>query len=282
MKTKYDYVIYGATLQGVYYAQHLTKQGKSVLLTNFYGFAGGSITESLALKQIMDDYKKDSFSYGIYKELKNSPNGILFEKDDYIIADPETLKTILQKIIEDCNIDVLFYVNPFKINTENNKAVSLDLIAREGIINIKADQFVDASEDYRLLGVAGTEIQKMDAVLCGVITNTIENPEILNNSVKQQIVLKDKRVWFSTEVKYEDIKFVEAQVQKVADGISDIVSPARIQMMPAEVYINCDINPEQKIENVTHIAIIINETFDQESQFVAAFSLEEFINKNEE
>lgn len=51
----YDYIIYSASLAGVLTAIDLSNKGHSVLLLNFYGFMGGSITESLNCYQFVDE-----------------------------------------------------------------------------------------------------------------------------------------------------------------------------------------------------------------------------------
>ncbi len=109
----YDYIIYSASLAGVLTAIDLSKRGKSVLLSNFYGFMGGSLTENLNCCQVIDEKSLDSEVKILFDKIKKAKHGILYQSGNEIVLNPETIKIILQEKIENSNVELLFHIVPF-------------------------------------------------------------------------------------------------------------------------------------------------------------------------
>ena len=109
----YDYIIYSASLTGVLSSIDLSKKGHSVLLLNFYGFMGGSITESLNCYQFVDENNLNGSVKNIFDIIKKTRHGLLFQSADGFVLNPETIKIILQAEIENSNVDLLFHIVPF-------------------------------------------------------------------------------------------------------------------------------------------------------------------------
>ncbi|HSL88726.1 MAG TPA: FAD-dependent oxidoreductase, partial [Ignavibacteriaceae bacterium] len=114
----YDYIIYSASLAGVLTAIDLSNKGKHVLLLNFYGFTGGSITESLNCYQNINEIDLIESAKKIFDKIKKSKHGILYEDKNYFIINPETIKIVLQEELENSKVDLLFHVVPFYLTQQ--------------------------------------------------------------------------------------------------------------------------------------------------------------------
>ena len=229
----YDYIIYSASLSGVLTAINLSEKGNSVLLLNFYGFTGGSITESLNCYQNINEIDLNESAKKIFNKIKKSKHGILYQDKNYFIINPETVKIVLQEELENSKVDLLFHIIPFYIRQKEDQ-VELSVTGKEGIFHIKGKTIIDASDEYDLL-----KLQNVNRNLSGVNYNLFltglkdtvwQNFELIYKFIK----LNDNRYWVSLKIPKPDKEFfIENVSQKILNQFEDIVlkSEGRVQLI---------------------------------------------------
>ncbi len=229
----YDYIIYSASLAGVLTAIDLSIKGNSVLLLNFYGFMGGSITESLNCYQIIDENRLNGAAKNLFDTIKKAKNGILYQSGNEFILNPETIKIILQEEIEKSNVDLLFHIVPFYLKQREDH-VEFSVTGKEGILHIKGKTIIDASDEFDLLKLENAKRSLKgiyyNIFLTGIKDNRWQGYEHINKF----IMLDDKRFWVSLNIpKPENEFFIENASQKILNDFEEVVqkSGGRVQLV---------------------------------------------------
>lgn len=265
----YDYIIYSASLAGVLIAIDLSKKGNSVLLLNFYGFMGGSITESLNCLQIVDDNGLDKSTKNIFYKIKNAKHGILYQSGNEIVLNPETIKIILQEEIEKSNIDLLFHIVPFCLKPKD-QFVELSLTGKEGIFNIKGKTIIDTSDEFDLLKLKNVKRSVKEIYynifLTGLKDNQWQRFEHINKFIK----LDDNRYWVSLKIpKPENEFFIENASQKILNDFEDVVqkSKGRVQLISPQSQKIYEVDKLKISDSIFHIKSKPSKTFNVKEIF---------------
>ena len=114
---KYDLVIVGGGTAGCACAYVAGKLGLKVLLVEKNSFLGGSITSSLvipAMKTSENSINNDFFNK-LYEELANLKGAITYIDGNKGWFNPELTKIVLDKMLCDVNVEILFESNIEKI-----------------------------------------------------------------------------------------------------------------------------------------------------------------------
>jgi hypothetical protein len=251
----YDLIIYSASLSGVLTAIDLSKKGNSILLLNFYGFTGGSITESLNCYQIIDENNLNGLTNELFQKIKNAKHGILYKNENDFIFNPETVKIVLQEELENSKVDLLFHIIPFYIRQKEDQ-VELAVTGKEGIFHIKGKTIIDASDEYDLL-----KLQNVKRNLIGVNYNLFltglkdaewQNFELIYKFIK----LNDNRYWVSLKIPKPDKElFIENVSQKILNQFEEIVlkSEGRVQLIAPQSQKIYEVDLLKISESVFHI-----------------------------
>lgn len=231
---KYEHIVYGASVNGVVKSLSLMNEGKSVLLLNKFGFTGGAITESLRLISKKEEFFKsdNSIKSQIYKQILDENYSILAETTSEFIINPEVVKMVLLKFIENSNLEHLFHIVPVSI--KNN---TIELIAKEGLISFEFDHFHDLSSE-KVLSHLLTDENRIVKRYYNIIVTKPKNKSFLQfNKIIRDIELKDGRYFLSLGINKENEIEANHHAQIIADELSEYLDKSgnRIQLLPARI-----------------------------------------------
>jgi len=260
----YDYVIYSDGLTGVLTALELSKKGKSVLLLNYYGFMGGTITESLNCFQSVDENQLNVFSRNLLNKIKSEKDGILYQDIQNVIINPETVKIVLQTLIEDSKVDLLFHIVPFYIR-QKNEYVELSVSGKEGIFQVTGKIIIDTSDEYDLLKLENAK-RSLNELYCNMFLSNINNDLWKDhNLLNRKINLSDRRYWVSLKLpKPGNEFFIENNSQKIINDFEEVIqkSGGRIQILAAQTQKIYSVDKLSISKNIFHIDSICSKEYD--------------------
>jgi hypothetical protein len=278
MKEKvYDYIIYSANLLGCVYAINIAKKGASVLLLNNYGFAGGGLTNSLSCYQKISENEISGTTGEIYQNIVSKKNSVFYKNQNELVLNPETIKIVLQEILVENKIDLLFHVLPIRIKKEENRK-NIYLSAREGTIVKKANNIIDTSERFSLMRFAGLrkKLSKcyFNLFLCKSSFAEKDNYDkiVLHKSVNRFIKLDDSRYWISLNIPFpENELFLENIAQKILNEFEMLAleNGGRVQLVAPQTFRKYEIeNNEFDLELVSHLKLSSQKSFNEDEIFI--------------
>lgn len=155
---KYDVTIVGGGTAGCACAYIAGKLGLKVLLVEKNSFLGGSITSSLVIPAMKtsDNTINTEFFDTLYSELEAVGGAITYCDGNKGWFNPELTKIILDKMMIDAHVDVLFESSIEKIEEElSSYIVTIDdnniLALKQGLLNpIETVYLVDATGDAKI------------------------------------------------------------------------------------------------------------------------------------
>ena len=161
---RYDIIVVGGGFAGCAAAIAAAEQGASVLLLEASNALGGAANVNL-VNPFMRYYSKEEegrliFSRGIFERItgKLEEMGALFGKKDIFhsrVFNEEALKLILNRMVLEAGVEVLFHSYLFDAETENGRLLSVTVATKSGKLRFLADCFVDATGDADLAVLAG-------------------------------------------------------------------------------------------------------------------------------
>ena len=155
---KYDVTIVGGGTTGCACAYIAGKLGLKVLLVEKNSFLGGSITSSLVIPAMKtsDNAINTEFFDTLYSELEAVGGAITYCDGNKGWFNPELTKIILDKMMIDAHVDVLFESSIEKIEEKlSSYIVTIDdnniLALKQGLLNpIETIYLVDATGDAKI------------------------------------------------------------------------------------------------------------------------------------
>jgi hypothetical protein len=259
----YDYIIYSASLAGVLTAIDLSNKGNSVLLLNFYGFTGGSITESLNCCQIIDEENLDGSAKNLFNKIKKSAHGVIYQSANVFVLNPETIKIFLQEEIENSNVDLLFHIVPFYLKQREDH-VDFSVTGKEGIFHIKGKTIIDASDDFDLLKLENASRGLKEIYYNLFLTELKDDHWQSFTHVNKFIKLDDNRYWVSLNIPKTDNEFfIENASQKILNDFEEVVqkSGGRVQLVAPQSQKIYEVNKLKISNSVYHIKNNLSKTF---------------------
>lgn len=259
----YDYIIYSASLAGVLTAINLSKKGNSVLLLNFYGFMGGSITECLNCYQLVDENNLNGSVKKLFGKIKEAKHGLLYQSANEFVLNPETIKIILQSEIENSNVDLLFHIVPFYLKQREDH-VDFSVTGKEGIFHIKGKTIIDASDEFDLLKLENAN-RSLKGIYYNLFLTGLKDDQWQSfTHVNKFIKLDDSRYWVSLSIPKPDNEFfIENASQKILNQFEEVVqtSGGRIQLVAPQSQKIYAIEKRKISENIFHIKNKLNKEF---------------------
>ncbi len=159
---RYNLVVVGGGLAGIAAAVSAARQGLSVLLVEKSGWLGGAMSNCLVYPfmpyWMTQNGEKKYLSQGIFAEMLERQKKYDDIKSD-IYYSPEYFKFILDDMVEESGVEVLFHTTLFKVSTKGEKVSSVSLAVKSGVLEVAADYFVDATGDGDLFAFAGCDFQ---------------------------------------------------------------------------------------------------------------------------
>ena len=154
---KYDLAVIGGGFAGVAAALAAARGGAKVLIVEKSNCLGGAAVNCL-VNPFMPywteiDGKRVDLSTGIFKEIHDRlEERNAMKKESFL---EEELKYILNEMVIEANIDLLFHAYLFRANTCADRIVSVTVATKSGEMQIEADYFIDATGDAQLAYLAG-------------------------------------------------------------------------------------------------------------------------------
>lgn len=283
----FDYIIYPASLVGCVTAITKSNEGAEVLLLNNYGFPGGELTHSLCCNQFLDDKIVSGKTLEIYNKIVEEKHGIFYRHLNQVIINPETIKYVLQYVLEKNKIDLLFHVVPSRIekSESTNKII---LSGKEGQLSFSAKKIIDCSENFSLIKLGGIRRKLIEANFNLFLSKTgsngfnidlLKDEEIVHHhSVKKFVQLFDLRFWVSLNIPVDkDELFLENEAQKILNEyeIYLLTKGARLQLIAPQTYkkYKAETLPVFS-ENVTHTNSLIENELSIEQTFIKSALIE--------
>ncbi len=154
---KYDVIVLGGGFAGVGAAIGAAREGASVLIIEKSNCFGGTGTNGLVIP-FMRYYtnvnsERVNLSRGVFEEIVTElekRNAI--ENRRYL---EEDLKLILNRMVLNEGIDVLFHANLFEVKREGDKIKSVNVATRGGVLEIEGEYFIDSTGDAQGAFLAG-------------------------------------------------------------------------------------------------------------------------------
>ena len=265
----YDYIIYSASLAGVLTAIDLSKKDNSVLLLNFYGFMGGSITECLNCFQTIYAKNFNGSAKSIFEKISSTKDGILFQSDNEFVLNPETVKIVLQEVIENSKVELLFHIVPFYLKQQDD-FVELSVTGKEGIFHLKGETIIDASDEYDLLKLANADRILVNLFnnlfLTGLKDDSWQSYGLIENKIK----LNDDRFWISLKLPQpQNVFFIENNSQRIINAFEEEVhkNGGRIQLIAPQSQKIFRIEEKKISESIFHIKSELSNTFSAQEIF---------------
>ncbi len=153
---KYDAIVIGGGFAGVAAAIATAREGVKVLLIEKGNSLGGAAVNCLVNPFMpttaIIDGEETELSQGIFEIIKTK----LKEKNALLDVAflEEELKFILNNMMEEFGVDILFHAYIVGAKRNDNKIECVSLATKGGVIKIEADYFIDATGDAQLAFLA--------------------------------------------------------------------------------------------------------------------------------
>jgi len=164
---KYDAIVIGGGLTGVAAAVGAARGGLQVLLVERSGVLGGAMSSAFVYPFMRfwgEDQRGERrlLSGGLFTEMRErhaKKLGVDISEIELREFKPEYFKFILDDMVIEAGVDVLFHTSMTAVKTANRQVVSVTLSSRNGDMTAEADYFIDASGDGDLFSLAGCDYQ---------------------------------------------------------------------------------------------------------------------------
>ena len=154
---KYDLAVIGGGFAGVAAAIAAARAGAKVLIVEKSNCLGGAAVNCL-VNPFMPywtemDGKRVDLSAGIFKEIHDRlEHHNAMNKESFL---EEKLKYILNEMVAEANVDLLFHAYIFKVEKCDEHIASIVVATKSGEMQVEANYFIDATGDAQLAYLAG-------------------------------------------------------------------------------------------------------------------------------
>ncbi len=273
--TTYDYIVFGTTIPGIIFAVKKSLAGYSVLLTNMFGFPGGSITEQLNCYQNVDETQLQGLAQEIYRSI--APEN--FERT---IVNPESVKFVLQQTVENSSVHLYFHVTPKKIVMNGDGIFEVSLLAKEGNTAVTGKKIVDASEDFYGAVLLNRKRIIQERCVNLFISRPLNDKFLPFGKIAKTVKLSDGRYWISLRLNSQDELFAENETHDLLNTFREILedSHSRIQVLPLGAQTIYGLERGDNFKNTfSTIDDILGSSMKPSDQFQRGSVLESALNK---
>ena len=171
---KYDIAVIGGGFAGASAALAAAREGASVLIVEKSNALGGAPINCLVNPFMPHSTKIDGvrtpLSQGLFTEIcrRLKAHGAM----RYATLHEEGLKYVLNEMMEEAGIDLLYHAYIFRAEKKDGRITSVSVATKSGEVKIEADYFIDATGDAQLTYLAGcpTILGRPEDSLCQPLT----------------------------------------------------------------------------------------------------------------
>lgn len=149
LKEKYDIIVAGAGIAGISAAVKAASMGVSVLLIEHYPFLGGMSAAGMVSPFMKSETDGINLVKGVYKEielgLKNM--GGMIDNGFYSWA----FRSVANALLWKHNVDIAFNTDLVAVEVNSGEVKSIKLSTNDGLLEVKAKQFIDTTGDAQLV-----------------------------------------------------------------------------------------------------------------------------------
>ena len=171
---KYDLAVMGGGFAGVAAALSAARAGADVIIIEKSNCLGGAAVNCLVnpfMRYWTEiDGKRVDLSAGIFGEIhRHLEERGAMDKERFL---EEELKYILNEMVLEANISLLFHAYASRVTKDDGKITSVTVATIGGEMNIEADYFIDTTGDAQLAYLAGcpTRLGREEDNLCQPMT----------------------------------------------------------------------------------------------------------------
>lgn len=160
---KYDLVVIGGGLSGVAAAVSAARDGLKVLLVEKEGSLGGAMSNNLVYPFMrywtpkFGEANRKYLSAGIFTEMRKRQAAKAGCSE--MELKPEYFKMVLDDMVVEAGVDVLFHSFLFGVETQDNRIKSVRVSNKSGVLDLEARFFIDATGDGELIALSGCAYQ---------------------------------------------------------------------------------------------------------------------------
>lgn len=240
---KYDLIVAGGGLTGVAAAVSAAREGLQVLLVERMGCLSGAMANSLVYPFMIfwmndpETGKRRLLSAGLFTEMRERMSAKTGFTD--MELKPEYFKLVLDDMVTEAGVDVLFHAAIFDVMTENDKVKSLKLVTKSGVIEVEAEFFVDATGDGDVFAMAGCEfaLGRESDGLCQPMTTCFRLSNVdLELFKKERPRLQELYKEWQAEGKITNPRENILVFYGIGDGILHLNTTRVIRMNPIDVF----------------------------------------------
>lgn len=154
---KYDVAVIGGGFAGAAAALAAAREGSSVLLVEKSNALGGApinclVNPFMPYSTVING-KRTELSQGLFSTIckKLRAHGAM----RYSTLHEEGLKYVLNEMMAEAGVELLYHAYIFKAEREENRIKSVSVATKSGEMKIEADYFIDATGDAQLTYLAG-------------------------------------------------------------------------------------------------------------------------------
>jgi len=205
MRERYDVIVIGGGPGGVCAAVGAADQGALVLVVERYGFLGGMATAGLVNPFMPYKVHGRRLTSAVFNELlgRLARAGALAQDEQ--VFDDETMKVVLDRLVQDHDVDLLLHSTCVGVEMEGRRIVRAQTIGKSGRIDVAGSVYVDASGDGDLAAQAGApfEIGRSQDGLCQPMTLCFRIGGVSGNPTVHQLRQELTEIYVQAKAKGE-------------------------------------------------------------------------------
>ena len=269
---KYDLIVAGGGFAGLAAAISAARSGLKVLLFDKSNCLGGAMSNCLVqpfmLYKTTIDNKPFSLCRGIFEEIiteLQSKNKIKNWGNDTLFDD-EYLKILLNRMIVNAGVEVLYHTFLIDVNKEKNRIKSVTVMGCGRKIEIGAKYFIDATGNAELSMLSGCpyKVGRTQDGLCQPMTLCFRVANVdIKKLNRHEINVKYNK--FKTEGKIKNPREDVLIFDTLIDGVLHFNTTRVIKLDPCDVFDVTKAEFEAR-EQVYEIFDFLKENFDAFSQ----------------
>ncbi len=169
---KYDVIVIGGGPGGFCAAAAAAKEGASVILVERYGFLGGMATAGVVNPFMGFKMDGKSIANPVFNDFIERMDAEEALTNNQHTFDDEVMKVVLDVMMKDYGVDVLFHAKFLSVEKEGDTITGLTVDLKEGTRKLEADFYIDSTGDGDVAASAGcrVEVGRSEDGLCQPMT----------------------------------------------------------------------------------------------------------------